>query len=396
LTFIAETALMELAKKHFYLSSLVIVVFAITRLIVGQVNPSYFIVAGSDFVDSTKITHPIKINEGQGYDGQFFYHYSLNPFQFEKEANGITVDLPVYRIQRIGYPFLAWLLSFGGKPFLVSWALILINVLAFIGIVFYTNKLVIHFNSNQKNNILPLFLCGIFMSLARDLAEVLELFFFISMVYYLFKQHYWTAIILATLAIFTRETSIIAIAPILFLKSIEIYKKEKSFKLIMLSALPFMLFALWKYIIQVNMIDNEMGTGYSKVGLPFVGIWDGLMYNFDLSDTKHILQFLFWSAYLIWNIYLVIIIFKIIEFKNTLTLSNTSILSIAYIIWFAFALCLTITIYIDDWGFLRIFSLWNMIGFMLLIMYNKTTPKLFHLFSILMLSLTLFRLIIRV
>jgi len=387
---------MESGKKKIYLLSFIIIAFVVLRLFVAQLNPSYFIVAGSDFVDSAKITHPIKINEGQGYDGQFFYQYSLNPIQFKKEANGITVDLPVYRIQRIGYPVIVWILSLGGKPFLVNWMMIIVNIFAFIGILFYTNKLINHFNSKPQNLILPLFLCGIFMSLSRNLAEVLELFFFISMVYYLFKEKYWIVISLATLAVFTRETSIIAIAPILFLKSIELYKKEKTIKLFALSIIPFVLFALWKYAIQINMTENEMGTGYSKIGLPFMGIWDGFMYNLDFSDNKHILQFLFWIAYLCWNIYLVVIISKIIDFKNIFNINNNSILAISYLIWLTFALCLTITIYIDDWGFLRIFSLWNMIGFIILILHNKTTSSYFNSLSLLLVLLTIIRLIIRV
>src|SRR5579871_2926670 len=156
----------------------VIIALVAGRVIRSHYDFSYFITAGSDFVDSSKTTSPITIRKGQGYDGQFFYRYALNPFNFSKTAYGVTVDHPPYRLQRIAYPFFAWLLSFGGVPSTVPVMLVLINILAFLGIAFFTVRFIIIMNGNPVSAYLPLLLAGIYMSLARDLSEVTEAFFF--------------------------------------------------------------------------------------------------------------------------------------------------------------------------------------------------------------------------
>ena len=65
---------------------------------------------------------------GRGYDGEFYYRLALNPLAWGHWAFGITLD-SVYRIDRIGYPALAWLVAGGHRPF-VPTALVLVNVAA--------------------------------------------------------------------------------------------------------------------------------------------------------------------------------------------------------------------------------------------------------------------------
>jgi hypothetical protein len=61
------------------------------------------------------------------YDGQFFYRLALAPADLRLEAQGVRLDTALRR-QRPGYPALAWLLSCG-RPTLVAWALLVVNVL---------------------------------------------------------------------------------------------------------------------------------------------------------------------------------------------------------------------------------------------------------------------------
>ena len=49
-----------------------------------------------------------------GYDGQFFYRLAINPADFAHTAYDITVDQP-YRVMRIGYPVITWLVSAGQR-----------------------------------------------------------------------------------------------------------------------------------------------------------------------------------------------------------------------------------------------------------------------------------------
>jgi hypothetical protein len=60
-----------------------------------------------------------------GFDGQFYYALARDPWR----AHGWPIDRPIYRHTRILYPALAWLLSGGGDPEALLWALPAINLL---------------------------------------------------------------------------------------------------------------------------------------------------------------------------------------------------------------------------------------------------------------------------
>src|SRR5512135_2549533 len=60
----------------------------------------------------------------EGYDGQFAYQIALRPLEAAP-----YLDVPAYRYQRILNPLSARLLAFG-RPELIPWALIAVNVAA--------------------------------------------------------------------------------------------------------------------------------------------------------------------------------------------------------------------------------------------------------------------------
>jgi hypothetical protein len=106
--------------------------FVLARLEVwAKGNLSKFILLGSGH---TGFTHARQLPPGvaiadpgaAGYDGQFYYRLALDPFDWAKTAFGITMDQS-YRYTRIGYPFLAWLVSLGQRGF-VPVALVAINL----------------------------------------------------------------------------------------------------------------------------------------------------------------------------------------------------------------------------------------------------------------------------
>jgi hypothetical protein len=90
---------------------------------------SAFMLLGRQWVtDPSALPPDLVIQRNAGYDGQFYYRLALNPADLANTAYGITVDTP-YRFIRDGYPFLAWLASFGQHD-LVPMSLVVVNVLA--------------------------------------------------------------------------------------------------------------------------------------------------------------------------------------------------------------------------------------------------------------------------
>lgn len=87
-----------------------------------------FVVAGSTYVHRARAPRGLPIGTGSGYDGQFYYRLALDPFDLARNAFGIHFDT-VSRVERIGYPFLAWVVALGHAS-AVPRALVVVNVVA--------------------------------------------------------------------------------------------------------------------------------------------------------------------------------------------------------------------------------------------------------------------------
>ncbi len=86
------------------------------------------LVAGDRYSDAAEVDIPV--TEGDGYDAQFFYRQIRSPFDFSMErVNGVVFDTEV-RYGRIGYPLVAWVLSAGGQPAAVPWAMFAVGALS--------------------------------------------------------------------------------------------------------------------------------------------------------------------------------------------------------------------------------------------------------------------------
>lgn len=93
--------------------------FAFMVLSTNQGDPMAFIRMGTRFSQGDP-------NGTTGYDGQFVYQIALNPL-----GAAPYIDIPAYRYQRILYPLAGRLFSFG-RPTLIPWALIGLNIAALV------------------------------------------------------------------------------------------------------------------------------------------------------------------------------------------------------------------------------------------------------------------------
>ena len=79
-------------------------------------NLSSLVLAGQPAADASVLPPGFRVlPDSNGYDGQFYYRLSIEPFSNQKNAHGITFESPVYRASRIGYPLLVHVLT-GGNP----------------------------------------------------------------------------------------------------------------------------------------------------------------------------------------------------------------------------------------------------------------------------------------
>jgi hypothetical protein len=87
-----------------------------------------FVVAGSSYSEVAKVPKDLPVVQGSGYDGQFYYRLALDPFDVARSGFGISFD-SFSRVERMGYPFLAWIVA-GGQHERVLLALVIVNVVA--------------------------------------------------------------------------------------------------------------------------------------------------------------------------------------------------------------------------------------------------------------------------
>ena len=88
-------------------------VFVVGRLLVAaHGDPSVFIVVGSQHVVGSSLPRGVAVMRGSGYDGTFYYRMALDPADLARTAFGIRLD-SFSRLERIGYPAIAWLLAGG-------------------------------------------------------------------------------------------------------------------------------------------------------------------------------------------------------------------------------------------------------------------------------------------
>lgn len=383
------------AFRVYAIGLLMVLIFVSGRYWVGGNDFSYFFVAGTDFVNAAETPIPIIVQPGQGYDGQFFYRYAHNPLDFSQTNYGVTVDFVSYRIQRFGYPALAWVFSLGGRPQLVPFALVLVNILAFLGILTFFQRFVQFAHSPVQNLLIPLFLFGIYMSVAKDLAEVTELFFFIGALWFYFNKSFIKFSLCAIGALLCRETSLVAFVPLLGYELFGMVRAKKMEMKVIWMILPISLFTFWKVIIVNNTPSGTALAGAGNIGWPFLGVIQGFIGNLDISTTKNLLQLAFWMLYFIWQLWLIRLVLTVLySHRNKPSLLRAPLAWI-YISWLIFSVVLSAAIYVDDWSFVRVFSLWNLTGMIILITSRQVVSNTFQMYSWFLLILTLGRLIIR-
>ncbi len=177
---------------------------------VGGGDSSRFVVAGSQFVDSKRAPSDLVVIDGAGYDGQFFYRFALDPSNLAETAHGIHVDVPL-RNGRIGYPFLAFVLS-AGRSSTVPLALVLLNIGALVALALLGGAIA---RDAGRHVIWGLFLAlffGFVFSLARDLSEILEAAFLVSGLYSLRRSKPLLAGLALTAAVLVREAALLFVA----------------------------------------------------------------------------------------------------------------------------------------------------------------------------------------
>jgi hypothetical protein len=165
---------------------------------------SLFIESGTHYSHPRLMFPRIAHVKGKGYDGQFYYRFALDPFNWHLTAGGVTIDHP-YRYTRIGYSVVAWLLSGGGHGRVLPLVLVAVNLLsvaalAWLGAVFARDA-----GRHALWGLLFAAYFGLVVSVGRDTSEPLADACLLAGLLAYRRTRYGLAALLVGYAVFTNE-----------------------------------------------------------------------------------------------------------------------------------------------------------------------------------------------
>jgi hypothetical protein len=263
----------------------------------AQGNIGRFILVGKHFVAvPSQLPSGIPIAPTYGYDGQFFYRLALNPANFSHIAYGIRVDQP-FRFMRIGYPWLAWLVSLGQHA-LLPVVLVAINVAA-IGVVGYLGGVFARQGGRHAlaGLLLPAYF-GLLTSLSRDTAEPLAAVCLLAGLLAIRARRPLLAGLLLAYGALTRESVMVAVAAVAVVQGIEVLRRRRSVRpggADLAWAIPAVGFVAWQVVVKLAvgrfpiLVDGGQNTG-----TPFITPFKALEHNLGHIHLHQFEQYDLW------------------------------------------------------------------------------------------------------
>jgi hypothetical protein len=273
--------------------------FALLRAAVaGRGNFASFIVVGSMDVRRSRLQAGVPVFSGRGYDGEFYYRLALDPLAWGHWAFGITLDT-VYRIDRIGYPALAWLAAGGHAPF-VPVALVAVNVVALGALGGFGAALARTAGRHPVWGLVFAGYWGLLWSIGRDLTEVVTAAAIVGGLLALRRDRPLLAALALTIAVLSRESVLVLLAAICLSRLLQwarVIAKAPAPRralthpsgragpstLDLAWAVPLLAFGAWEGAVYARIGTLPLtASRASNVGLPFVGFSRGFAHYLHL------------------------------------------------------------------------------------------------------------------
>lgn len=184
-------------------------VFLLALVLTHSGGLARLIDAGSELVDSDTAPASLRpIQDGYGYDGQFNFRLALNPFTSSETEQGMTLDLPAYRHQRVLYPLTAWAASLGREN-LLPVVLPVINLAAICGLTWAGAQIAQSAGQSRWWGAVLALAPGVQVGLAYDLAEPLLAMLIVVGVLFLGHGRTLLTALALSLAVLTHEAAVV-------------------------------------------------------------------------------------------------------------------------------------------------------------------------------------------
>jgi hypothetical protein len=251
-----------------------------------------FIMAGHVYTHRPQLPQGLRLVPSAGYDGQFYYRLALDPFNWHATAFGITMDQS-YRYTRIGYPFVAWILSLGQHQ-LVPVVLVVVNMFGVAAMAMLGGAFARQSGRHALWGLAFAAYFGLVISVGRDTAEPLaEACMLGGLLAYRrgTSPMYLLATALFTYGAITRETILFAPAAIAVTRVIAIARRRANPGLADLTwVVPAAGYGLIEVVAHF-VLKGELpllANGSRNLATPFTALVDALRYNAQHINTQHL------------------------------------------------------------------------------------------------------------
>ena len=242
-----------------FLSLLIALIYILVVLSSNRWDPMAFVRIGGHFDQRAG-------GQEMGYDGQFAYQIARDPLNAWKYT-----DIAPYRYQRILYPILVRALAFG-QAAAIPWVMLLINFAAFICGVYILELILLHYNQPIRYALVYGLFIGTLMSLRLDLNEILAYGLVLLGILSWIKDRRWVAISIFSLALLTKEITII----FLFAFTLSCLFKTPR-KAIIWTAVGIAPLLIWKFVLFLPFHDWGLNSGGAMASsfewIPYYGWW---------------------------------------------------------------------------------------------------------------------------
>jgi len=308
---------------------------------------SLFVIAGGVNVDASKVPPGLTVipNIG-GYDGIWFYRLAINPFTSVQAAHGIRIDNPPYRQQRVMYPLIVWLLSFG-QVIWIPWLLVIVNIIAAAVMAGFAGAFAKRFGLNALWGVIVPLYPGFVLTFSRDLAEIVTAAFAMGATWAVTSRRNITAALLLTAAVLTREPTLLLAFALAAAWLIErVLHRERRIGAITFS-LPIAVYTVWQFFLAIRWGVSPLRAGAPARALPFVEFAHFLAaasFRRNHQERLYFLESLFLAA---------IVVVIVLIWRHSRAPLEWRLAWLGYLAIFSI---LPHTIWIEDYGFLRIFA----------------------------------------
>ncbi|HWG01547.1 MAG TPA: hypothetical protein VG164_06840 [Trebonia sp.] len=248
-----------------------------------------FIMSGVKFSHPAQMVPRISHVPLAGYDGQFYYRFALNPFNWHATAYGITVDHN-YRYTRLGYPVVAWLLS-AGQHRAVPTVLVLINLACVAIIAWLGAKFARESGRHALWGLLFVAYFGLVISVGRDTSEPLADACMLGALLAYRRSRYILAALLLAYGVITNEPLLALAVGIALTRLWAMYRRRARPGLEdLIWVLPGVAYVVLQGLEKVLVKGKAGGTAdiTANFTLPFKALVRGLFTDFRLMSWTHL------------------------------------------------------------------------------------------------------------